>query len=200
MIMMMMITTAYLGLTTYEEILILSPFYKWGNWGTEKASPLPQVEQQRPLLSQHVEQMCPTASLNRKKEERKKDSKTQKLAFIQQDFFEPSWCWSFRGRNRSSSCPQWTHSSSITEHQSGENLRDAVQTGTRGGEAKHLRRKREHTPLPTYKNNIKYTSWQFNTGPWQLQPSTCYRKFVAGCFPRQGSMSLPPSAGGELQR
>ena len=28
---MMMITTAYLGLTTYEEVLILSLFYKWGN-------------------------------------------------------------------------------------------------------------------------------------------------------------------------
>ena len=78
MVVMMIITTAYLGLTTYEEILILilSPFCKWGNWGTEKASPLPQVEQQSPLLSQLVEQMCPTASLNRKKEERNKDSRT----------------------------------------------------------------------------------------------------------------------------
>lgn len=30
-VMMMIITTAYLGLTTYEEVLILSLFYKWGN-------------------------------------------------------------------------------------------------------------------------------------------------------------------------
>lgn len=38
-----------------------------------EGKPAAQVKQQSPLLSQHVEQMCHTASLNRKKEEKNKD-------------------------------------------------------------------------------------------------------------------------------